>query len=74
MAWTPADSARSSRSPSWSPFFAIFRGQGIKRAESCHAQMSTFLATLINKMQPSVDKMFATPQKSLAMKQEKALF
>jgi len=35
-----------------------------KRAESCHAQMSTFFGTLINKMQPSVDKMFVTPQRS----------
>ena len=34
-----------------------------KRAESCHAQMSTFFGTLINKMQPSVDKMFVTPQR-----------
>ena len=35
-----------------------------KRAESCHAQMSTFFGTLINKMQPSVDKMFVTPQRA----------
>ena len=46
-----------------------------KRAESCHAQMSTFFGTLINKMQPSVDKMFVTPQrqaKKSRMSEEKS--
>ncbi len=35
-----------------------------KGAKSCHVQslkMPTFLVTLINKMQPSVAKMFVTP-------------